>query len=106
MDFKMTGNWTVLASGSGGNASLLECGGKGLLLDLGLGPRQLDSRLTEIGFGFDGIQGVVLTHTHSDHWNARSLARLAELRVPLFCHSGHLRPLQLGCREFQELQFA
>ena len=102
----MTGSWTVLASGSNGNASLLESHGLGLLLDIGLGPRQFDSRLSEIGFGWAGIRGVVLTHTHSDHWNARSLARLVDLRVPLFCHSQHLRPLQLGCPEFQELQFA
>ena len=74
MDDKLTGHWTVLASGSSGNASLLECNGQGLLLDIGLGPRQFDSRLREIGFGWEGIRGVVLTHTHSDHWNARSLA--------------------------------
>jgi hypothetical protein len=102
----MTGNWTVLASGSGGNASLLQWNGQGLLLDIGLGPRQLDSRLSEIGFGWNAVRGVLLTHTHSDHWNARTLARLAVLRIPFFCHSGHLRPLQLGCREFQDLQFA
>ena len=101
----MTGNWTVLASGSGGNASLLQWNGQGLLLDIGLGPRQFDSRLSEIGFGWDGIRGVVLTHTHSDHWNPRTLARLAASRIPFFCHSDHLRPLQLGCREFQDLQF-
>ena len=106
MDFKMSGHWTVLASGSGGNASLLEWMGQGLLLDIGLGPRQFDSRLSEVGFGWDGIRGVLLTHTHSDHWNPRSLARLVELRIPFFCHSLHLRPLQLACREFQDLQFA
>jgi L-ascorbate metabolism protein UlaG (beta-lactamase superfamily) len=102
----MTGQWTVLASGSGGNASLLEWNGQGLLLDIGLGPRQFDSRLREIGFRWDGIRGVVLTHTHSDHWNPRTLARLVASRVPFFCHGEHLRPLQLGCREFQDLQFA
>ena len=52
----MTGSWTVLASGSSGNASLLEWNGKSLLLDIGLGPRQFDSRLSEIGFGWDGIE--------------------------------------------------
>lgn len=102
----MTGKWTVLASGSSGNASLLDWNGNGLLLDIGLGPRQIDSRLSQIGFSWDGIRGVVLTHTHSDHWNGRSLARLVEQRVPFFCHSEHLRPLQLGCPEFQALQFA
>jgi phosphoribosyl 1,2-cyclic phosphodiesterase len=102
----MTGRWTVLASGSDGNASLLECNGQGLLLDIGLGPRQFESRLREIGFGWDGIRAVLLTHTHADHWNARSLARLVDLRVPLHCHGRHLRSLQLGCSEFQDLQFA
>src|SRR5437899_3214583 len=102
----MAGQWTVLASGSSGNASLLEWNGQGLLLDIGLGPRQFDSRLSAIGSGWNAIQGVVLTHTHSDHWNPRSVARLAALRIPFFCHGEHLRTLQLGCREFQDLQFS
>jgi hypothetical protein len=102
----MPARWTVLASGSGGNASLLELDGAGLLVDIGLGPRQLDSRLKQVGFGWDGIRGVVLTHTHTDHWSARSLARLMELGVPFFCHAEHLRPLNRQCPEFQSLQFA
>jgi hypothetical protein len=102
----MPARWTVLASGSGGNASLLERDGAGLLIDIGLGPRQLDGRLKQVGFGWDGIRGVVLTHTHTDHWSARSLARLADLRVPFFCHAEHLRPLNRQCPEFQRVQFA
>ncbi len=102
----MTATWTVLASGSSGNASLLEMNGTSLLVDLGLGPRQLDQRLAAIGCGWDAIRGALLTHTHSDHWNPRSLTRLAERRIPLYCHAGHLRTLQLGCRAFQDMQFA
>lgn len=102
----MPARWAVLASGSGGNASLLELDGAGLLVDIGLGPRQLDGRLQDVGFGWDRIRGVVLTHTHTDHWSARSLARLAELRVPFFCHAEHRRPLGRECPEFQGLQFA
>ena len=102
----MPARWTVLASGSGGNTSLLELDGAGLLVDIGLGPRQLERRLKQVGFGWDGIRGVVLTHTHTDHWSARSLARLAELRASFFCHAEHLRPLNRQCPEFQALQFA
>jgi len=102
----MPARWTVLASGSSGNASLLESNGAGLLVDIGLGPRQLDCRLKAVGFSWEGIRGVVLTHTHSDHWSARSLAKLAELRVPFYCHPEHLRPLNLASLEFQTLQFA
>lgn len=102
----MSARWTVLASGSSGNASLLESNGAGLLVDIGLGPRQLDRRLRQVGFDWDRIRGVVLTHTHGDHWSARSLAKLVELRVPFYCHAEHLRPLNLECPEFQSLQFA
>lgn len=102
----MPARWTVLASGSSGNASLLEIAGAGLLVDVGLGPRRLERRLREVDFGWDGIRGVVLTHTHSDHWRQRSLKRLAELRVPLYCHADHVRVLQLQCAEFEQLQFA
>jgi phosphoribosyl 1,2-cyclic phosphodiesterase len=102
----MSARWTVLASGSSGNASLLELDGGSLLVDIGLGPRQLARRLQEIGSAWQRVRGVVLTHTHSDHWNARSLARLGELRVPFYCHAEHLRPLNRQCPEFQSLQFA
>src|ERR1044071_1470020 len=47
----MTGRFTVLASGSSGNAALLETDGFGLLIDCGLHPRMLTGRLQEIGAG-------------------------------------------------------
>jgi ribonuclease BN (tRNA processing enzyme) len=102
----MPARWAVLASGSGGNASLLEREGAGLLVDLGLGPRRLECRMREVDFGWDGVRAALLTHTHSDHWRRRSLKRLAELRLPLFCHADHVRLLQLQCADFEELQLA
>jgi hypothetical protein len=102
----MPARWTVLASGSSGNASFLEYNGAGVLVDIGLGPRQLASRLSAIGSGWEAVRGVILTHTHSDHWSARSLAQLAERRTPFFCHSEHLRPMHLQSTAFQSLQFA
>ena len=79
----------VLASGSAGNACLIETGGFGLLLDAGLGPRQLASRLTAMGASWKDIQAVVLTHTHSDHWNDRTLTHLFHRGLPLYCHPEH-----------------
>lgn len=98
--------WTVLASGSSGNASLLECGETALLVDAGLGPRQLANRLAAIGLDWSRIGAVVLTHTHADHWHQRTLARLAPLRIPFYCHAAHRRELQLRCTAFESLQFA
>src|SRR5947209_1865236 len=82
-------HFAVLASGSAGNASLLEADGCGVLIDAGLGPRQLATRFAAVGASWQRIRAVVLTHTHSDHWNDRTLATLQRYRIPLYCHAGH-----------------
>lgn len=97
---------TVLASGSGGNSSLLEVEGFRLLVDAGLGPRQLARRFTAAGATWDRIRAVVLTHTHSDHWKERTLAHLLRLRIPLYCHADHVQDLRLYCAMFADLQGA
>jgi phosphoribosyl 1,2-cyclic phosphodiesterase len=81
--------FTVLASGSAGNTSFLEVDGFGLLLDFGLGPRQLARRLAGAEASWSQIRMVLLTHTHSDHWNERTLLYLRRLRIPLVCHTDH-----------------
>lgn len=86
--------FTVLASGSAGNASLLEAGDFGLLLDAGLGPRLLAARLASVGRSWQHVNAVILSHTHSDHWNDRTLAHLARTGIPLHCHREHLWNLQ------------
>lgn len=81
--------FTVLASGSGGNACLLELDRFGLLLDAGLGPRQLAYRLASVGATWHRVHAVLLTHTHSDHWRNPTLAHLVRHRIPLYCHADH-----------------
>jgi phosphoribosyl 1,2-cyclic phosphodiesterase len=81
--------FTVLASGSGGNASLVEAEGFGVLIDVGLGPRQLSARLAAAGLSWSSVQAVLLTHTHSDQWKDATLTHLYRHRIPLYCHPGH-----------------
>ena len=45
----MTGRFTVLASGSSGNASLLEVGADAWLIDFGLPPHLIGERLSAVG---------------------------------------------------------
>src|SRR5262245_56243637 len=97
-------HFTVLASGSAGNASLVEVNGFGLLLDAGLGPRQLADRLAAVGASWQRVHTAVLTHTHSDHWNDRTLEHLRRRRVPLYCHPGHLPLLRSSSAVFPALQ--
>jgi phosphoribosyl 1,2-cyclic phosphodiesterase len=81
--------FTVLASGSAGNACLVQSDSFGVLIDAGLGPRQLGTRLRAVGLSWAMVQAVLLTHTHSDHWKDRTLAFLRRALRPLYCHAAH-----------------
>jgi phosphoribosyl 1,2-cyclic phosphodiesterase len=68
-----------LGSGSAGNATVVEarCGVlvTRLLVDCGLGIRQLESRLAVAGLQLGDIDAIFITHEHSDHiGSARSVA--------------------------------
>ena len=59
-----------LASGSSGNALLVEAGVRGrtkILVDAGLSTRILTERLQRVGVHPSGLQAVCVTHEHSDH---------------------------------------
>jgi phosphoribosyl 1,2-cyclic phosphodiesterase len=95
--------FTVLASGSAGNATLIESGQFGVLLDAGLGPRQLAHRLAAVGRSWANVHAVLLTHTHGDHWRDRIFAHLARRDIPLHCHAEHQRELQSYSPAFTNL---
>lgn len=59
--------FAVLGSGSGGNATLVESGGKYLLVDAGLSAKQLCLRLEALGVAPGSLSGILLTHEHGDH---------------------------------------
>ncbi len=63
----------VIASSSGGNAYRLSCGGGSLLIECGIPYRKL---LRALDFSLTDIDGVLLSHCHSDHSAAaRELVR-------------------------------
>ena len=102
----MTPRFFVLGSGSSGNSSLLCCEEFGMLIDVGLGPRQMTSRLREIGIDWEGIDAVFLTHTHSDHWRENTFAALLKREITLYCHAGHFSVLRRRSGLFHELDAA
>lgn len=59
-----------LGSGSSGNCYLLKTGNSGILIDAGIGIRQLKKSLKEYGFSLDHIDAVLITHDHADHIKA------------------------------------
>lgn len=58
---------TILASGSSGNATLIETSRTRLLLDVGLSPRELRRRLEGLGLPLEPLDGILVTHEHTDH---------------------------------------
>lgn len=56
-----------LASGSRGNASLIEAEGRTLLVDCGLSLQELERRMRHLGLGPDCLDAVLVTHEHADH---------------------------------------
>src|SRR5438876_10371752 len=102
----MSMQFTVLASGSSGNASLLEAHGFGVLIDAGLGPRQLAKRFAAVGASWQHVHAVLLTHIHGDHWRERTLAYLCRNRIPLYCHSDHVSDLVAESPAFGDLHDA
>lgn len=96
----------VLASGSSGNACLLKVDGFGLLIDLGLGPRKLVTQMKRANLGWPDIQAAILTHTHADHWNDRTLGRLSKMAISFYCHREHQSRLSRYGTGFLQLKEA
>src|SRR5262245_20905111 len=99
----MTLRFTVLSSGSGGNATLVQSGTFGVLLDAGLPARELTARLQRAGLDWDHVQAMLLTHTHTDHFNDGALGTLLRRRVPLYCHPAHHAALERNTAAFGKL---
>lgn len=57
----------TIASGSSGNAALVEREGVCLLVDAGISCRRITAALAELGRTPAELSGVLITHTHSDH---------------------------------------
>ena len=58
---------TIFASGSGGNCLMLSDGDTRLLIDAGISMRRVESALRQAGITMGDIDGVLITHEHSDH---------------------------------------
>lgn len=76
----------LLASGSKGNAAIIESGSSRLLVDAGLSARELCRRMQTVGFDPASLTGLLVSHEHVDH--VRGLAPLARrYNLPVYLHS-------------------
>lgn len=61
--------FSLLGSGSSGNAVFVRGPSGKFLIDNGFSLKQLCTRLERIGESIDGLAGIVVTHEHRDHVN-------------------------------------
>lgn len=93
-----------LGSGSSGNATVVEVRSGArwtrLLIDCGLGIRQLDGRLARAGLRASDLQAIFITHEHGDHIGCARALALRE-RIPVWMSHGTHQAL--GAPDFEGL---
>ena len=77
-----------LASGSSGNAYLIDAGSGLILLDIGLSYRMLTDEMKQLGRSPEEISAVLLTHEHADHVSGLPVFMKHHPSVPVIASNG------------------
>jgi phosphoribosyl 1,2-cyclic phosphodiesterase len=94
----------LLASGSKGNAILVDTGSCRILVDAGLSATELLNRLSAVGVEGADLDAVLISHEHTDHTRgAGSLAR--KLRIPLLLSYPTCREINVSLRKLDVIEF-
>jgi phosphoribosyl 1,2-cyclic phosphodiesterase len=88
--------FTVLGSGSTGNAVLIVAGDTRVLVDAGMSAKETVRRLALVGEDISQIDGVIITHEHGDHAGGLRVL-LKNMDCPVYM-SGETREAYVGDR--------
>jgi len=66
---------SVIASGSNGNCCLVEDHGASVLIDAGKSGSEIETRMGRLGKSLEDVDGIVITHQHSDHISGAGVDR-------------------------------
>ena len=79
--------FTVLASGSKGNAAIVTGGRTRILVDAGLSCRELIRRMKQVGESPETLDAILVTHEHSDHVGGLAVTA-RKLGIPVYLTEG------------------
>ncbi|MBC1712544.1 MBL fold metallo-hydrolase [Listeria welshimeri] len=78
--------FSILASGSSGNATLIETGDQKILVDCGLSGKKMEGLFAQVGRNMDDLDAILITHEHSDH--IKGLGVLArKYKLPIYANA-------------------
>ncbi len=84
----------VLASGSGGNSSLVRAGHEAMLIDAGIGPLTVDRRMIGTGLEITNIRAICLTHLDGDHINPAWFRVMMRHAIRIFAPANQMKLLR------------
>lgn len=97
---------SILGSGSGGNSTFIEVDGIKFLIDAGFSGKKIEARLKEINENLENINGILITHEHSDHiQGAGILSRKYDIPIYITKESYSVCATKLGKLEEKNLNF-
>jgi phosphoribosyl 1,2-cyclic phosphodiesterase len=82
----------ALASGSSGNATYITTGRTSVLVDCGTSAREVTARLASIDSHPSRLDGILITHAHSDHYRSAGTLH-ARFGVPVYVDPSTARAL-------------
>jgi phosphoribosyl 1,2-cyclic phosphodiesterase len=80
-------HFSVLGSGSRGNAVYIESGKTAILIDAGFSGKEIESRLQAIGRELSAVRALCITHEHNDHIRGAGVIS-RRCRIPTFINGG------------------
>ena len=82
-----------LFSGSSGNCTYIGGGEGGILIDAGVSAKRIATALCDRGIDLSSIQGIFVTHEHSDHVSGLRVFA-SRHKIPVYASNGTMAALQ------------
>lgn len=82
-----------IASGSSGNCIYIGSQTTGLLVDTGISKKRIEQGLLEIAVDPEGLQGILITHEHSDHIQGLGVMS-RKYHLPIFGTKGTIEAIK------------
>lgn len=91
----------TIASGSSGNCSLVSHGDTHILIDAGISMRRIKTALASFGITPDMINGIVITHEHTDHISGLKMLN-KYYKIPVYATFGTTEGILCGVPELED----